>query len=336
MKVPQIDLVRQYRQLKAESKFIQRMERSNIIEQFINGNALQVKQISPRIHICEKTRDFAIYRYCRFLQSIPSTNRIGRQIRALVFDDGQRHSALMGAIGLASSIYTLGCRDRYLGWTGSSAKLLKDVGLKCLMDLAVCIAFPPYSLLLGGKLMALLAMTDPFQIEFQRKYGSPLLGLITTCATGIHCPIFNRIMIRKGGLYRRIGETKGYTTIFFGPDTLRVARKLVKDIHGTASNQLSFSSKPIRVLRQALKICNIPYEPLLRLGNPKGVYFATLSDENLISLRTGHCSAAVGSLSVEEAMNYWKSNILPKRKYSEKTIERVRRFRREELLLSKY
>jgi len=311
------------------------MEKKHITELFINGRDLQIENIFPRIHICDTPSDFEIYNYCRFLQSVPNTNRVGRQIKALVYDDGQRRPVLIGAIGLASSMYTVGCRDRYLNWVGKEGKFRKDIGLRRLMDLAVCIAFQPYSFLLGGKLMALLAMTDPFRIEFQRRYGMPLLGLVTTCATGVHCPIFNRIMIRKGGLYRHIGETAGYTTVIFSADTLRAGRRLVENLKNAGNNQLSFSSKPIRILRQALKLCSIPYEPLLHLGNPKGVYIAVLSEDSLVCLRAGKCSDTKDSLSVKDAFEYWKTDILPKRRHCQETIEKISRFRREKLALSR-
>lgn len=319
------------RQLKAEKCFIQEIERSIIADLFINGADLDIERISPRIHICYTSRDFEIFRYCRLLQTVPSANRIGRQINALVYDEGQRYPILMGAIGLASSMYTLGCRDRYLGWSGSDAKAVKDKGLRQIMDLSVCTAFPPYSLLLGGKLIALLAMTDPFRMEFRKKYGAPLLALITTCATGLHCPIFNRIMIRKGGLYRRIGKTAGYTTAFFTTNTMRSARVLAKDLSTYGNSQLT--SKAIRILRQAIRCCGLPYEPLLRLGNQKAVYFAVLSEVSLVSLRTGIKSGAVDSLTVNQAVDFWRSYILPKRTQRFETLETIKSFRRESMKL---
>lgn len=323
-----------HKQLLKSKGFIERIESNSIIECFINGNDLKIENISPRIHICNSSRDFEIYNYCQFLQSVPSKNRIGRHIRALVYDDGQSNPVLMGAIGLASSMYTVGCRDKYLNWVGKKAKYLKDIGLKRMMDLYLCIAFPPYSLLLGGKLMAMFAMTDPIKIEFQRKYNMPLLGLITTCATGVHCPIFNRIMVREGGLYRHIENTAGYTTVFFSDDTMRTARTLVGDTENSDSNGLPVSSLSLRILRQAMKLCDIPYEPLLRLGNTKGVYLAILSKDNLVSLKTGYQLETNDGFSITNAFEYWKTNIMPKRIYSETTINKIMRYRCKRLPMS--
>jgi hypothetical protein len=316
-------------QLRSEIPFIKRMESSGISNLFINGSDINLDRISPRIQLCHGTKDFEIYRYGRFLQSVPNANRIGRRIAALVYDDGQQTPSLMGVIGLASSMYTLGCRDRYLNWIGQKGKKLKDTGLRHLMDLAVCTAFPPYSYLLGGKLMALLAMTDTFRMEYRRKYSEPLLGLITTCASGIHCPIFNRIMIRKGGLYRHIGETSGYTTSFFSTQTMRTARQLTKDMN-IGADQLS--SKPLRVIKQAIRKCDLPYISLVRIGNPKAVYFAFLSEQALKSLQSGG-TLAKDRLSAKDAIHYWTTCIMTKKLYNEETRERIYSFKRESISL---
>jgi hypothetical protein len=128
----------------------------------------------------------------------------------------------MGAIGLASPTYALAARDRVLNWSGTQARPTKERGMRRLMDLATCVSLPPYSLLLCGKLLAALALSDEVAKEFERKYSEPLLALTTTCATGLHCPIFHRIMLRPGGLYQRIGETAGWTLSWVSSGTLRL------------------------------------------------------------------------------------------------------------------
>lgn len=120
-------------------------------------------------------------------------------------------------------------------------------------------------------------------------------------------------MIKRGGLYRRIGETAGYTTLFYGSETMQAGRVLIKTKEVQYSDRPSFGARPINILRQALKICGISYKPLLQLGNNKGVYLAVLSERNLKSLRTGLELDTSESLSVQEAVDYWKINISSKR-----------------------
>ena len=324
------------RQLRSASAFIARMEKANVLDLFASGCDLNIDTISPRIHFCRTRKDLELYRYCSLLQTVPGVSRVGRQIRALIYDDGQYRPVLMGAIGLASSTYTIACRDQYLGWTENATKSVKDAGLRRIMDVAVCISFLPYSLLLGGKLVALLSATDPLRDEFRRKYGGPLLGLITTCATGIHCPIFNRIMVREGGLYRRIGETAGYSTLCFSRDTVRGARRLIAHSAKGDTRQPSPAARPLHVLRRAMRLCGIPDEAVLRLGNPKGVYFAALSDGTLPCLRTGRSGSASDGLSTKDGFEYWRDNILPKRRNRQAVVEKVVGFRPQEMALSRY
>lgn len=318
-------------QIKAATPFILRMEQNNVRGLLVDGAQLRIESICPRIHICKTDADFDIFRYCSLFQSVPSANRIGRRISAIVYDDGQRKAPiLMGAIGLASSMYSVAARDQYLGWAGKDARTLKNTGLKRIMDLALCMGVPPYSFLLGGKLMALLAFSDPLRMEFKKKYGTSLLGLGTSCATGIHCPIFNRIMVRPGGLYHHIGETSGYTTSFFGAQTIRAARTLTNNPNANGAKQLSL--RPMRSLNDALRLCGLPYEPLVRLGLRKAVYFGVLSQRGLMYLRKGKHQNLRENLSASDAITYWKTVFLSKRIHHADTLKLIKAFKVEHLV----
>jgi hypothetical protein len=317
-------------QIRSATPFIKRVERAGMKEHFLVGSKLKIEKISPRIRICNDAEDFEIFRYCGLLQSVPSGQRIGRRMSVLVYDDGQKGTpVIMGAIGLASSMYTLGCRDKHLEWTGPRAKKLKEIGLKRIMDLALCVSVPPYSFLLGGKLMALLAMSDPIRNEFKRKYGAPLLGISTSCATGVHCPIFNRIMVRPGGLYRHIGETTGYSISFFSKDTFRAARLLLLSQRRLSEGALSL--RPMRILNEALQACDLPSGPLIRLGLRKAIYFGVLSEKSLRGLKMGLQAVPKDSLSGTDAVQYWKLVLLSKRSQQAETLKRVKSFKPESL-----
>jgi hypothetical protein len=222
------------RRLISEAEFTSKMEKRGIGNLFANGRDIQPHNIKPAIHICRTRSEHEVFHYCRLLQSFPTANLIGRQLRALVFDEGQGRPLVMGAIGLSSSPYSLSCRDAFLHWNTAEKRELLNKGLDSLMQLAVCMSWPPYSYLLCGKLMAALALSKTIADEYRRKYerklrpGTRLLGLVTISAGGIHCPIFHRIMLRPGGLYRRVGETAGYTTAYFSEATMDQARRLLK------------------------------------------------------------------------------------------------------------
>jgi Druantia protein DruA len=280
------------------------------------GSLVSPTRITPVLRLCESSDDIALFEYCRLSQAVPSGQRIGRQIRALVFDVGQMNSPLlMGAIGLASPVYTLKCRDQLLHWTGSAARTTKERGLRRMMDLHLCVALPPYSSFLGGKLLAALAVSSHLSTEFGRRYRDRLLAIASSCATGIHCPIFNRIGLRRGGLYRRIGTTAGYTLSWMSPATLRLARRVAdSDLGVTPHSILAFDSKPLIVVRKALKVLGLPFEPLLRLGRPRGVYLAAASPDGLDLLQRGASKLPpIQELPTEVVIDHWREAFLTPR-----------------------
>jgi hypothetical protein len=301
------------RQVASAQSVIDRVKQSELNGLFISPTDLDPSRILPVIHFCTRAQDALLYSYCRLSQGVPSARRIGRQIRALVLDEGQARLAIMGVIGLASSTYMSHARDEYLGWNGRESKAVRESGLRRLMTLAVCMAVPPYSSILGGKLMALLAFSQPFCDEFQRKYRDELLALETTCARGLHCPIFHRLSIRPGGLYRRIGQTAGYSTYLFSTGTVRAARELVAQTRGKSEGILSGSTKPMVMLRYALRACELPEEAFLMSGNPKGIYFAIRTPECTDFLEQGIVAKPPVSFSKSEAVEYWRLHLLPKR-----------------------
>jgi hypothetical protein len=210
-------------QVSQSRDFIERMESRGALE-LVGDPTIDPLKITPQVKICETDADHAIFRYAKLFQRVPTTNRVGRQVRCLVYDVGQTRSVLMGVFELTSGAYTLGSRDNYLNWSGGSRKAKKDKGLRRIMDLATVVALPPYNIFLGGKLIASLAFSDVVTRELRRRYRTDLLGVIATSATGLHCAILNRIGLRPGGLFRRIGETSGYSTTGFNPSTLSAAR----------------------------------------------------------------------------------------------------------------
>jgi hypothetical protein len=242
-------------------------------------------------------------------QGVPTTNRVGRQLRCLVYDTGQSSPFLMGVFELTSGAYTLGCRDDYLQWRGEDRKGMKDKGLRRIMDLASVIALPPYSILFGGKLIAALAFSDCVQREVRRRYRSELLGIVATSATGLHCAILNRIRLRPGGLYRRIGQTSGYSTLFVSQATLNAARRFLPDFVSAPQGEFSASVRPLHVLRVAMRACGMLPDQILKSAYPKGVYFGMTTTEALKALRTGK-SSKHSSFSIKSILAYWRETHL--------------------------
>jgi hypothetical protein len=179
------------------------------------------------------------------------------------------------------------------------------------MDLASVIALPPYNLLLGGKLVAALAFSDIVLREVRRRYRTDLLGVVATSATGLHCAILNRIGLKPGGLFRRIGQTSGYSTLFASQSTLSVARRFLPNFISAPEGEFSASVRPLHALRVAMRACGISSDQLLRSAFPKGVYFGTIANEHVNALRTGRTYRHQG-LPIECIINYWRARYLSK------------------------
>jgi hypothetical protein len=299
-------------QLDEVAPFIEHMERHGVLAWLADGRAINALCIRPEIHICISEQDHNLFRYAKLFQQIPTTRRVGRQLRALVYDVGQADPSLMGIIELASSPYTLGCRDDYLDWRGNKRKIVKDFGLRRVMDLACVMALPPYNFFFGGKLMAALASSETIRQTFKSRYGTELLGLIATSVTGLHCALLNRIGIKAGGLYRRIGATGGYTTIFVSARTLSEARQFLPGFVSAPEGHFSASVRPLHVLRVAMRACGIPPEAILRSAYPKGVYFGSISEQDMTDLRTGKMTSNSTAQSVDKITQFWLERFVRK------------------------
>jgi len=268
------------------------------------------------MHFCESALDNRMFEEVRLTQAVPSGRRLGRQLRVLVYDDSQEPPLLVGAIGLASPIYRLSCRDRFLGWHESGARLF---GLRRAMDLAVCVSTSAYADMRMSKLLAILSVSAPIAHRYFSRYGEPLLAVITTCASGSHCACFNRIMLRPGGLFRKVGETSGYTTTPFSNATIKAARQLVLG-NDNASDVMRRGAAALPVLRTAMRRLSLPEEKLLRMGVRKGVYVAECFPGALEMLRRERRSAATNYLSVGEAVQFWQSRVASSALPSVRTI----------------
>lgn len=297
------------RRLESEADFLEKVVATQLFNHFPGPDSLSIKAIKPEIVFCKTKTHFDLFHLCRLLQSVPSSRLLYRQIAALVVDTGQPTMPIMGAIGLASPVYSLHSRDAFFDWNGSSPRK-KQSGLVNCMQLNVCVAVPPYNMIRGAKLVAALAATDAVGREYKRRYRAPLLAITTTSAMGSHSAVFHRFMSRRGGLYRKVGQTSGYSSLFFSKETLFAAKALVRQTDGLCPNT---TDRPIRALKRALNLCGLPRERLVRLAFPKGVYVAVADEISLAVLR----STARGKHrpkwpTVGEAIACWRTRELPK------------------------
>ena len=87
-------------------------------------------------------------------------------MRYLVWD--KNNGKLIGIIGLTDPVFNLTPRDAWVGWDASERR----ERLVHTMDAFVLGALPPYSRILGGKLVALLATSSEVVKHFRAKYSN--------------------------------------------------------------------------------------------------------------------------------------------------------------------
>lgn len=187
----------------------------DLLEHIASGNEIVPSRVSPRlVEVLPESEEELLFRYASLHWSIPVSSGYGRRLRFLVVDD--HNGKLIGLIGLGDPVYSLGPRDEWVGWTLSDRK--KRLGN--VMDAFVLGAVPPYSFLLCGKLVAMLAASDTVRHAFKRKYAGARsvirrkvhdgrLALITTTSALGRSSVYNRLRLADRLLYQSVGFTKG-------------------------------------------------------------------------------------------------------------------------------
>lgn len=289
---------------KAKSEFLK------LKQCFINGSELRVSRIKPILLNVDDSRLYKrLFKLIRHTWSMPYSKGYGRRLRFLVWDEG--NNAVMGIIGLQSPPADLECRDRYLS-------LPKDRKLELVnrtMDVYILGSVPPYSNILGGKLVAGLVSSDFVREVYWNKYAGKhsqingtiikehLLGATTTSAYG-RSSIYNRLRFNGKLLAKPIGYTKGYGSIHLEP-VLEEITNLLKSIekyHGGGYGK-GPKSKWQNISR-ALKYLGLDSRFCLNHGLRRQVFLYDFSDDLRESLTSRKTEATI-SISTSEYAEYW-------------------------------
>jgi len=185
------------------------------------GQEVIPEKIAPcLVEVKSDSEDALLFRYASLHWSIPVSSGYGRRLRLLVIDNN--NDKLMGIIGLGDLVISLAPRDRWIGWN----KQTRHERLRHVLDAFVIGAVPPYSHLLCGKLMALLAASSDVQNTFFDKYKRrnslirnrihdiPPVMVTTMSALG-RSSIYNRLKYPGGLSYQSVGYTAGYGEFHF-------------------------------------------------------------------------------------------------------------------------
>ena len=180
-----------------------------------SGREVVPERIRPLlVEVKPGTTEELLVRYAAAHWSIPVSSGYGRRLRFVVLD--KQNGKLIGVIGLGDPVFGLAPRDSWVGWNHDQRRRR----LRYVMDAFLLGATPPYSNLLCGKLVALLAASDEVQQAFTNKYsnrktwitGEPQTGtlaMLTTVSALGRSSIYNRLRFEGRLVYKSVGYTRG-------------------------------------------------------------------------------------------------------------------------------
>lgn len=261
-----------------------------------HGPEVEPQRIRPRLVLVRPgTEDELLFRYIRLHWSIPVSAGYGRRLRFVVYDEW--NGKVIGIFGLADPVFSIGPRDEWIGWNLEAKKRR----LQCVMDLFVLGAVPPYSMLLCGKLIALIATSREVQQAFRRKYagrkafisGKPLdgdLALLTTTSALGRSSLYNRLTFRGDLVFQSVGFTRGSGDFHFSNGFYEELRRFALDYcEPTAKHHrwgTGFRNRR-ELVRKVLPLLGLPRE-LVYHGVKREVFVAPLAFNTRSFLRGDH------------------------------------------------
>lgn len=183
---------------------------------FAEPNRIKLEKISPVLVNVDQGKLWeSLFKIVRGTWSMPLNKGYGRRLRYVVYDEF--HDSVIGIIGLQSPPADLASRDTLFNYPEN--KKLDFVNQT--MDIYSLGSIPPYSGLLGGKLVAGMAGSKTIVEDYRKKYlgketliaqkllDNSLVALTTTSAYG-RSSIYNRLKFNDKLIAEPIGYTKGY------------------------------------------------------------------------------------------------------------------------------
>ena len=257
-----------------------------LIKHFAAGRDVNPTAIDPEIvEVKPESLDSRLFRFASLLWSVPVSQGFGRRLRFLVRD--RQNGQLIGIFALGDPVFNLSARDNWVGWTHED----RCDRLVHVMDAYVVGAVPPYSQLIGGKLIAALMTSLEVKKAYERKYlGSEsvirkkkhrarLVLLTTTSALG-RSSIYNRLSLPDGPRFLRIGTTRGYGHFHLSGEIFEALRRHLEATGHPYASGHRFGMGPnwkLRVVRAALEDIGIDGNSILKHGIEREVYAIPLA-----------------------------------------------------------
>jgi len=281
----------------------------HLIHFFASGSDIDVANISPRLEPAPGgSPQGDLFRFAGLYWRIPISEGYGRRMRFLVWDEG--NGKLIGLIALGDAVFNLNTRDALIGWDHRR----RSDALVNLMDAYVLGAVPPYSFLLGGKLIASLVRTrevvDAFDAKYRNSIGvisneqkkARLVAVTTSSALG-RSSVYNRLKLGGRQIFQPIGFTSGWGHFHISDALFEDLRSYLTQRNHTYGNGNRFGEGPnwrLRAIKKALSLLGLDPD-LIRHGFPREVFFCPIADNAIDFLRGSQKRARFRELpTVEE------------------------------------
>ncbi len=326
----------------------------------IDGKKLRIEDIRPVVELCEDELQHKIFRYLRYTWSSPFSEYVGRRLRFLVRDAGNG-GVVIGIAALGSSVMQIAERDRWIGWLPKSKVTLQESPrhwkrmrrmraerIISMMDLYVCGAIPPYSHLLGGKLMCYIMASDLIRDFFRRKYrerktvtkkriSNHLVLMVTTSLYGSHSSQYNRIQYKGQRLYERVGMTRGYGSVHLSTHTFDLMRHFLRKYGKEPSYRFGKGVNwKMRVIRESLQELGLDPDLLLQHSYPRSIFVVPFASNALEYLRGEVDRPCYIGRPLDAVVSYWRERWLRMRMENSDVMRTVRSTRVSDVISRTY
>jgi hypothetical protein len=219
-----------------------------------------------------------------FASTMKNNNNIGRNLNFIVRDKPTKK--YLGVICISSDFLDLTPRDNYIGWD-RVRKTQKMINHTAIGSTIVPLQPLGYNYT-GGKLLALMCLSDKVQETWKKEYGDTMVGVTTTSLYGSFSQYQN---LRH---WKKRGHSAGSVSYEATKPTIQMLRKWIMENHTRKYFEWYSATKPTgqpykrdhrnRSHTFAYSKLGIPKE-LTKSDHSRGIYFSTLYDNTREFLR---------------------------------------------------
>ena len=250
-----------------------------------------------------------------FASTMKNNNNIGRNLNFIVRDKPTKK--YLGVICISSDFLDLTPRDNYIGWDRErkTKKMINHTAIGSTIVPLQPLGFN-YT---GGKLLALLCLSDKVQEIWKREYGDTMVGVTTTSLYGS----FSQYQNLK--YWKKRGHSSGSVSYEATKPTIAMIRDWLKENHTRKFFEWYSATKPTgqpykrdhrnRSHTFAYSKLGIPRE-ITKSAHSRGIYFSTLYDNTCEFLReeiTEDKLKKSFDSSIDGLVNVWKNKYASKR-----------------------